>query len=131
MREENAGPHRPGRTRSLDMRQPDPPSSPDQALSRLLAEWRVNTLPPDDFHNRVRLRLRQLPATEGRGLTSAMGDWLNDVFLRPAWSLGYAVVLLAAGLVGGYLGAREQTARWDRQMEQRYVQSVDPYFLPR
>jgi hypothetical protein len=112
------------------MSQRDSSSSPDQALSRLLAAWRVETLPPADLHNRVRLRLRELPAPDRRRLTG-LGDWLSEVFLRPAWSLGYALVLLGAGLAGGYLGAREQTERWDRHMEQRYVQSVDPYFIPR
>jgi hypothetical protein len=108
------------------------PSHPrDRDLSRLLGKWRVNAPTAPDFHKGVWRRLAQVHDRQESTLTAAVQHWLGAVFTRPAWSIGYALVLLSVGLLGGYLGAREQTARWDQHMAQRYVQSVDPYFNPR
>lgn len=105
----------------------DPPPSPDPLLKRLLTTWRVHASLPPDFCNRVWLRLASEDAPVGRRLVDEFRRWLGHVFLRPTWSVGYALILMSAGLVAGYLGAREQTDRWNRHMEQRYVQSINPY----
>jgi hypothetical protein len=110
---------------------PEPPTPPDPGLQQLLRTWRVHAPLPADFSNRVWLRLAPLDAPAGRWLADEFRRWLGYVFLRPAWSIGYALILLSAGLLAGYLGAREQTERWNRHMEQRYVQSINPYFNPR
>jgi hypothetical protein len=109
----------------------DPPQPPPSPLQQLLATWRIQTTLPPDFRNRVWLRLARCPAAIQPPLVDILQRWLTQVFLRPAWSIGYALILLGAGMLVGYLGAREQTERWNQHMAQRYVQSVDPYFNPR
>jgi hypothetical protein len=111
--------------------QSDPRQPANPALTRLLSTWRVQSHLPADFSNRVWLRLARIDGSAGVSIADALRHWLSDVFLRPTWSLGYALVLLGAGLLGGYLGAREQTERFKQHMEQRYVQSINPYFHPR
>jgi hypothetical protein len=109
----------------------DPPQPSDPALTRLLNTWRVQSHLPAGFPRRVWLRLARIDGPGGGSIADALRHWLSDVFLRPTWSLGYALVLLGVGMLGGYLGAREQIERFHQHMEQRYVQSINPYFNPR
>jgi hypothetical protein len=109
----------------------DPRQSSDPALKRLLNTWRVDTPLPAEFSNSLWLRLARIDDSAGASIADGLRRWLSDVFLRPSWSLGYATILLGVGLLGGYLVAREQNERFHQHMEQRYVQSINPYFNPR
>jgi hypothetical protein len=107
------------------------PPHQDRDLSRILGSWRVSRATTPDFHKSVWRRIARVHDDRERSPATVIQRWLGEVFTRPAWSVGYALVLLTVGLLGGYFGAREQTARWDQHLAQRYVQSVDPYFNPR
>jgi hypothetical protein len=102
--------------------------SPDPHLQRLLQDWRVETPLPPGFNRAVWRRIAAESASERPTLLHALRNWLAAQFVRPAWSIGYALLLLSAGLLTGYWQAASQTARWDQQLASRYVQSVDPYF---
>lgn len=108
---------------------PEHPQQPesDPALDRLLASWRVTVPLPFGFATRVWQRIGEAQLSPARSLVDAFRSWLDGLFGRPAWSVGYTVLLLTAGLLGGYLGAREQANRWNQDMAHRYVQSINPY----
>jgi hypothetical protein len=56
-----------------------------------------------------------------------LGAWVAALFARPAFAVALATLLLAAGTTAGYLRANHDTARWDKQLEQRYVATLNPY----
>jgi hypothetical protein len=109
----------------------DPRQSSDPALKRLLNTWHVDTVLPAGFSNSLWLRLARIDDSAGASIADGLRRWLSEVFLRPRWSLGYATILLGAGLLGGYLVAREQNQRFNQHMEQRYVQSINPFYIAR
>jgi hypothetical protein len=100
---------------------------PDPSLGRLLQSWQLDAPLPQGFQYRVWRRIATEPAPAGIHPVRALRAWLELMFARPAWSIGYALFLLSAGLLAGYWQANAQTARWDQLMASRYVQSVDPY----
>ena len=53
--------------------------------------------------------------------------WLEMVFGRPAFAVAYVSALFAMGLALGFRQANDKAVRLDRQLEARYVQSIDPY----
>jgi hypothetical protein len=97
-------------------------------IDRLVQEWRVETPLPAGFKQAVWRRVAAQAGTPAISPVEALRDWLARQFARPAWSIGYAMLLLSAGLVTGYWQASAQTERWNQLMASRYVQSVDPYF---
>jgi hypothetical protein len=97
-------------------------------LDQLLRDWRVQPPLPSGFHRAVWRRVAAHAAADVHSPAQVLCDWLARQFARPAWSIGYAALLLSAGLFMGYWQASAQTARWDQLMASRYVQSIDPYF---
>jgi len=95
-------------------------------LERTLQEWRVTTPMPPRFQEQVwkRIERAEVPGTT---LWDAMRPWFSAAFARPAFAIAYVCVLLVAGLTLGFLQGSHKAASWDRQLEARYVQSVDPY----
>jgi hypothetical protein len=100
---------------------------PDANLDRLVREWRVEDPLPAGFHRGVWRRIAAVSAARAVSPAQLLRGWLARQFVRPAWSIGYAVLLLGVGLLTGYWQATAQTARWDHLMASRYVQSIDPY----
>jgi hypothetical protein len=99
----------------------------DDALRAVLKQWRVETPLPPRFQEEVWRRIeRQAAHTPAL----ALGRWLDQLRVwvnRPAFAAGWATLLLIAGVAAGTWHAREVTHRWDRQLAQRYVASVNPY----
>ena len=95
-------------------------------LERALQNWRVTTPLPPRFQEGVwkRIESAELPGTSVAG---ALRAWFTTAFARPAFAVAYVSVLLVAGLAIGFVQASHKAARWDRQLEARYVQSIDPY----
>ena len=95
-------------------------------LERALQEWQVKTPLPPRFQEQVwkRIDRAEVPTIS---LVDAMRAWFAMAFARPAFAVAYVSVLLATGLALGFVQASNRTARWDRQLEARYVQSIDPY----
>jgi len=107
---------------------PDTAPGPETGLSPLLQTWRVGVPLDAGFKARVWRRIANDGAPAGWRLGAALRAWLDQMFARPLWSIGYALLLMSAGLIAGYWQATEQSARWDQAMATRYVQSVDPSF---
>lgn len=103
-------------------------SGSEPELSVLLEAWQVKDPVTADFKAGVWRRIAGDAGVAEGGAERVILAWLDRLFARRWWSVGYALVLLGAGLVTGYWRAAEQTARWDQVMATRYVQSVDPVF---
>jgi hypothetical protein len=95
-------------------------------LQRALQEWQVTTPLPPRFREQVWKRIERAEVP-GVSLAEALRGWLAAWFAQPAFAVAYVTVIIAAGLVLGFKQARDTTAKWDRQLETRYVQSIDPY----
>ena len=81
---------------------------------------------PPRFQEQVWKRIERAEAP-GVSLAEALRTRLAEWFAQPAFAVAYVTVLIVAGLAIGFKQAQDKTAKWDRQLEARYVQSVDPY----
>jgi hypothetical protein len=95
-------------------------------LQRALQEWQVTTPLPPRFQEQVWKRIEHVEVP-GVSLAEAVQAWLAARFAQPAFAVAYVTVVVAAGLALGFKQAQDRTAKWDRQLETRYVQSIDPY----
>jgi hypothetical protein len=95
-------------------------------LDQALQGWRVTSPLPPRFRERVWQRIERAEAPR-RSLFDAWREWFSAAFARPVYAVAYVSLLLVAGLTIGFFQASEKVARWDRQLEARYVQSIDPY----
>jgi len=95
-------------------------------LERALQEWRVTTPLPPRFSEQVwkRIERAQVPNIS---VVDAMRALFATAFARPAFAFAYVSALLVIGLTLGFVQASQKAAQWDRQLEARYVQSIDPY----
>src|SRR5690349_13160098 len=100
--------------------------SSDTDLNRLLHEWHITSPLPPRFSEQVWKRIERAE-TPTISIRDALRAWIAVAFARPAFALAYVSVLLVAGLTLGFVQASQKAARWDRQLEARYVQSIDPY----
>ena len=97
----------------------------DARLSRVFREWPVGGPLPPRFQERVWQRIEA--AESRRAATGFLPDWLVVLFARPAYATIVAALLLVVGVSAGLWKADRVTTRWDNQLAQRYVASVDPY----
>ena len=95
-------------------------------LERVIQEWRVTTPLPPRFQEQVWKRIEHAEVP-GISVVDAVRAWFTMAFARPAFAVAYVSVLLVTGLAFGFWQASHKAARWDRQLEARYVQSIDPY----
>lgn len=95
-------------------------------LDRALQEWRVTTPLPPRFQEQVWQRIERA-AAPSLSLADVVRGWFITAFARPAFAFAYVSALLVTGLVLGFVQASHKSATWDRQLEARYVQSIDPY----
>jgi len=95
-------------------------------LEQALQEWRVTTPLPPRFQEHVwkRIERAEVPSIS---IMDAVRAWFTVAFARPAFAVAYVTVLLLTGLALGFVQAGHKAARWDRQLEARYVQLIDPY----
>jgi len=111
---------------------PDRSSEGKDPLGQLLHEWRVEPELPPRFAEQV---WRRIAAEETR-LTET-GWWhrckslAEMLFARPAFATACVLVFLLAGTAAGWWQGRQEVARLDDTMGLRYVQSVDPFSMPR
>ena len=95
-------------------------------LEGLLQEWRVTSPLPPRFGEQVwkRIERAHVPSIS---VVEAMRAWFAMAFARPAFAVAYVSVLVTAGLALGFVQANHKAAQWERQLEARYVQAIDPY----
>ena len=95
-------------------------------LDGALHEWRVTSALPPRFQETVWQRIERREASRVT-LFDLLKERMAAVFARPAFAIAYVTALLFAGLTLGFTQARHESARWDQQLEARYVQAIDPY----
>ena len=102
----------------------------DKALSKLLHTWKPDAQLPPRFQESV---WHRIAAAETRrpALWQTLAAWIETSLSRPALAVSYVAVLLFAGLGAGYWHAEGRTAQAQSEWRTRYVQTVDPYRMPR
>ncbi len=104
----------------------------DEELNDTLHAWRVETPLPPRFQENVWRRIeiaehrRQRPSSWTLFL-----NWLSQIAARPAVAVAYVAVLGVLGLTLGFKQAQDKSAHLGNRLEQRYVQAVDPFQMPR
>ena len=107
------------------------PFEKDEALSKLLKTWKSEAELPPRFQEAVWNRISCADAARALTLWQAVGVWFEKTFSRPALAISYVAVLLFAGLGAGYWHGEGKTAQAASEWRTRYVQTVDPYQMPR
>lgn len=103
----------------------------DANLSALLHEWKVEVSLPPRFREGVWRRIEREQAHPQVNLWHAFTHWVESTFMRPALAVSYVTVLLFVGLTTGYFQARDKSAQAEARWRTAYVQTVDPYQVPR
>jgi hypothetical protein len=103
----------------------------DEKLSKLLHEWKVEVTVPPRFQEQVWRRIERAQAHSRVNLLHAFTHWVESTFMRPALAVSYVAVLLFVGLTTGYLQAKDKSTQAEARWRTAYVQTVDPYQVPR
>lgn len=103
----------------------------DAKLSELLRECKVEVSLPPRFQEQVWRRIARAEAQSKVSLWRALTHWVESTFNRPALAVSYVAVLLFVGLTTGYLQAQDKSAQAEARWRTTYVQTVDPYQVPR
>jgi hypothetical protein len=98
----------------------------DTQLDGILKVWRVTSALPPRFTEQVWKRIEKAEISKV-SVSDAVRVWFTTAFARPRFAFAYVSILIAAGLTLGFVQVNHQTAEWDRQLESRYLQSIDPY----
>ena len=100
-------------------------------LERALEQWRVSTPLPPRFQEQVWRKIECAKAPQRISVGELIARWLESVMPRPAVAASYVSILLVGGLLAGTWQAQEHNARSEQTFARKYVQSVDPYQVPR
>ena len=110
------------------------PGNHDEALRKVLKEWRTNAALPPRFQEAVWRRIERAdsaPAPTAPSVWTVIAHCIGTVLPRPALATAYVAVLLAVGVTAGWAQARQETARVKGELGERYVRVLNPYQTPR
>src|SRR5439155_9722244 len=110
------------------------PGNHDEALRKVLKEWRTDAALPPGFQEAVWQRIERAEGVQTPAASSFwafVAHWIGTVLPRPALATAYVAVLLAVGVTAGWAQARQNTARVKGELGERYVRVLDPYQTPR
>ena len=102
----------------------------DEPLRMALREWKVDAILPSRFQEQVWKRISR-EESKAFNFWPRFSGWVEKAFSRPALALSYAAILLLIGLTTGFLRAQDRSAAARAHWRAAYVQSVDPYQVPR
>ena|SRR5438067_1936596 len=103
------------------------PDEPNEALSKVLRDWKVSAPLPPRFQEQVWQRIAGSEAPRKPNLWAELLNQLDRALPRRVLGASYLLVLLCAGVAAGYWRGQERAAQVRDEMGSRYVQSVDPY----
>ena len=109
---------------------PNEPGNQDEALRKVLKEWRTDAALPPRFQEAVWRRVehaKPAPAPTAPSVWTVIAHWMGTAWPRPALAAAYVAVLLAVGVTTGWAQARQETARVKAELGERYVRVLDPY----
>ena len=107
------------------------PSNHDEALGKVLKEWRTDASLPPRFQEGVWRRIARVQAPAAPPVWAVIAHWIGTVLQRPALAASYVATLLAIGVTVGWAQGHQETARVKDELSQRYVRVLDPYLAPR
>ena len=107
------------------------PSNHDEALGKVLKEWRTDASLPPRLQEGVWRRIARVQAPAAPPVWAVIAHWIGTVLPRPALATAYVAVLLAVGVTAGWAQARQENARVKGELGERYVRVLDPYQTPR
>jgi len=107
------------------------PAGKDEVLSKLLRTWKPEAQLPPRFQEAVWRRIESAETACTPGLLQTLAIWVEKTFSRPALAASYVAVLLLTGVGAGYWHAEGKTAQAESEWRTRYVQTIDPYQMPR
>jgi hypothetical protein len=105
------------------------PTGNDEAMSKLLQCWTVDAQLAPRFQDAVWQRIERAEA--GARFWQRLVDRVEAVFARPALAGVYVAAFLFVGVIAGYLEGEGHSAHMKSDLRTRYVQTVDPYQMPR
>src|SRR5438132_831143 len=106
-------------------------SERDDAVRKLLREWKIEESLPPRFGERVWQRIAREEAQASANLWIMLANRVGRALRRPSLAAGYVTLLLALGVMAGYWQARNERAHALHALSSRYVQMIDPYQPPR
>jgi hypothetical protein len=109
----------------------DEPNDRDDALRKLLKEWRMETSVPLRFEEQVWRRIERAQLPSPPSLRLVIAHWIGAVLPRPALATSYVAALLVVGLTTGWAQAHQANTHVRDELSQRYVRVLDPYLAPR
>jgi hypothetical protein len=118
------------RLRKAQFMTPENSTENDPNLRKVLREWEVKEPLPPRFREHVWQRIARREASPSESPWVLIANWVGGLFARPSLAVSYVTVLLAAGMLAGYLHARADTTRMSEELGARYVQMLDPYQGP-
>jgi len=107
------------------------PGNRDEALGKLLKEWRSNAPLPLHFQESVWRRIEQAQAPAAPSVWTVLARWIGTALPRPALAASYLAILLTVGATAGWTSARHETSRVKGELGERYIRVLDPYATPR
>jgi hypothetical protein len=104
----------------------------DENLHKLLRTWKVEAKLPPRFQEAVWDRISATERkAESRFSWQRVTTWIEGVFSSPALAASYVALLLFAGVGTGYWRAAGRVTQTNSELRVHYIQSVDPYQMPR
>ncbi len=105
----------------------DEPDNHDDALRKVLKEWRTDAALPPRFQENVWQRIELMHASAAPSIWAAVAHWIGTMLPRPAMTVAYVAVLLVVGATVGWTQAHQTNTRVNSELGARYVQELDPY----
>jgi len=109
------------------------PDERDDALSKVLKEWRVDNSLPPGFQQSVWRKIDQQISTptSHASIIQSIRAWLDGVATRPRLAASYLAALILVGVSVGWTQGHRDNTRAQNELAERYVRSLDPYLAPR
>lgn len=95
----------------------------EKSEHEILNDWSLDARLPATFNTAVWRRIEQHQPSFSTGF----GDWLSNLFAKPAVVVSYASVALVIGLAAGQLHASSDLRKHESELAVQYIQKVDPY----
>ena len=107
------------------------PNNRDDALRKVLKEWRADATLPPRFQESVWQCIERAQTSAAPSIWGVVAHWIGTILPRPALAAAYVALLLVIGGTAGWTQAHQTNARVNSELGERYVHELDPYQAPR
>ena len=92
--------------------------------SELLKKWKLDESTPTNFNAVVWRRIEERRPVS---IAAVIGQWVNELFAKRAVAVAYLSLTVVLGLATAQVQASKVLRDREREVQARYLQSVDPY----